>query len=995
MDVFLLGAGRPARGQKPSALKEFSYGTRILDWQIQAFKAGANTEDICYLGGYHVEEIIKQYPQLNVSVIPDWEKGSSLETFLGAPFKNRDALVSYADTVFREQVISDMLKIDADIVYGVDHLWADRYEGRSADDIAAAEILELFEYGKVDKVEFTGLVFFKCNVLTEIAELSASGIGDSLLDLVSHLETKGFRTKSFDVSNRWAELNSPMDVAHFVMGTKAETLARLEPLVQFSHIGKQVSFDLASWRENKQQLLKSIRERFRGAPLVVRSSSKMEDGWKTSNAGGFKSLLNIDSSKKTIVGDAIDVVFASYGDDCGDGDQVLLQEHIKDVRAAGVVFTCGLETGAPYYRFNFDDKTSSTESVTAGTHTDLRTVILSRFATEYLDEVAPELIPVLRAIQELEHLLKYDKIDVEFAIDSDGIVHIFQLRPIAVDHSDFEIEPGVIRNSLEESARYFCKQQRSSPLLFGSRTILANMPDWNPAEIIGTRPKPLASSLYRYLITNEVWAIQRAEFGYRDVRPAPLILSLFGQPYVDSRASINSFIPATLPEPSAERLAESYLNLLAENPELHDKIEFDIVFTVWTPDFDNIAKKRLGRWGVNEQDIQLLGTALKKITREALSRLEEDKRPIFSLESRRYATISADLPKETKIHLLIEDCKRYGTLAFSHAARAGFIASTLLKSFVATGIMKDERRHAFLRSIDTVMGEFELDKQSHVEGKITKKDLVSKYGHLRPGTYEIMAQAYWEDPEKFFKLDTQSNRTLNSRTGFSFDESELGGMKEVLSEMGSDLSADQLVEYLRDAIIAREQVKFEFTRNISLALDLCSELAESIGLTRDEMSFLEWHDLERFRVCSVDLNVLNSTIKRRKSNHAITHLIELPPVIQRKEDIYCFERHAFTPNFVTLGKSQGEVTELAIGESKQLEGKIVLIPQADPGFDWLFGHNIVGLITKYGGANSHMAIRASEIGLPAAIGVGDKLYEQIASMSLVELDCANQTIREI
>ena len=31
-------------------------------------------------------------------------------------------------------------------------------------------------------------------------------------------------------------------------------------------------------------------------------------------------------------------------------------------------------------------------------------------------------------------------------------------------------------------------------------------------------------------------------------------------------------------------------------------------------------------------------------------------------------------------------------------------------------------------------------------------------------------------------------------------------------------------------------------------------------------------------------------------------------------------------------------------------GKIVLIPQADPGYDWLFGHKIAGLITKYGAA---------------------------------------------
>ena len=69
------------------------------------------------------------------------------------------------------------------------------------------------------------------------------------------------------------------------------------------------------------------------------------------------------------------------------------------------------------------------------------------------------------------------------------------------------------------------------------------MPDWNPAEIIGTKPYSLSFDLYRYLITDEVWATQRAEYGYRDVRPHPLLVSFSGHPYVDVRASFNSFIP--------------------------------------------------------------------------------------------------------------------------------------------------------------------------------------------------------------------------------------------------------------------------------------------------------------------------------------------------------------------------------------------------------------------------------------------------------------------
>ena len=72
---------------------------------------------------------------------------------------------------------------------------------------------------------------------------------------------------------------------------------------------------------------------------------------------------------------------------------------------------------------------------------------------------------------------------------------------------------------------------------------------------------------------------------------------------------------------------------------------------------------------------------------------------------------------------------------------------------------------------------------------------------------------------------------------------------------------------------------------------------------------------------------------------------------------------------------------------------IVLIPQADPGFDWLFSHGISGLVTMYGGANSHMAIRSAEFGLPAAIGIGEQRYRQISSGRVLELDPRNQTLR--
>ena len=52
------------------------------------------------------------------------------------------------------------------------------------------------------------------------------------------------------------------------------------------------------------------------------------------------------------------------------------------------------------------------------------------------------------------------------------------------------------------------------------------MPDWNPAEIIGCKPKPLSLSLYRELITNSIWAYQRNNYGYKNLRSFPLLIEI-------------------------------------------------------------------------------------------------------------------------------------------------------------------------------------------------------------------------------------------------------------------------------------------------------------------------------------------------------------------------------------------------------------------------------------------------------------------------------------
>lgn len=421
-DVFFLGAGKPAAGNKPAALKEIGLNTRALDWQLHCLTSLSQPK-IHFLGGYHVEDIIASYPHLHYTVIPDWQTHSVIHTLLAAPLHATTTFVLYADTVFRPQILEQVQATTADVVIVYDANWRDRYENRDKNDIAHAEVLRLDQNKIVNNthdpqwVEFTGLIKFSPKVTEYLTSLDEHQIGRSLLDLILHLDKQDFNIATIDAHGAWAEFNSPADIAHFILGTKAETLSRLAPLVKHSVIGKQVCFTVNEWTTSPEVIMQNIMEVFPNTALVVRSSAKSEDSWQQSHAGGHTSLLNIDSTSRIAMTDAINQVALSYKQNTDSYDQILIQELLAHVSCAGVVFTRSLETGAPYYRINLDDLSCSTESVTAGSSNNLRTVLVNRSSLNQAGKIDQKLNNILTAINELETLLGYDRLDVEFAID--------------------------------------------------------------------------------------------------------------------------------------------------------------------------------------------------------------------------------------------------------------------------------------------------------------------------------------------------------------------------------------------------------------------------------------------------------------------------------------------------------------------------------------------------------------------------------------------------
>ena len=127
--------------------------------------------------------------------------------------------------------------------------------------------------------------------------------------------------------------------------------------------------------------------------------------------------------------------------------------------------------------------------------------------------------------------------------------------------------------------------------------------------------------------------------------------------------------------------------------------------------------------------------------------------------------------------------------------------------------------------------------------------------------------------------------------------------------------------------------------------------------------------------------------------HELCKYIQFPYLICEPDDIFAFHMNGVEPNFITTGRVVAEIAKMYPTIHKSdIEGKIVFIENADPGFDWIFSHGIKGLITTYGGANSHMAIRAAELGIPAVIGCGPTLFEKWSATKKLEIDCLNKKV---
>ena len=92
-----------------------------------------------------------------------------------------------------------------------------------------------------------------------------------------------------------------------------------------------------------------------------------------------------------------------------------------------------------------------------------------------------------------------------------------------------------------------------------------------------------------------------------------------------------------------------------------------------------------------------------------------------------------------------------------------------------------------------------------------------KYGHLRPGTYDIRSQRY-DKIEDYFKKGKVSSNKRQSRK-FKFSQEVKQNIQKLLKKEKLDINVEKFFEYIAKATKAREYAKFVFSKNVSEALE--------------------------------------------------------------------------------------------------------------------------------------------------------------------------------
>lgn len=748
-------------------------------------------------------------------------------------------------------------------------------------------------------------------------------------------------------------------------------------------IPKYLYFSVNFYKKNKKKIIKKIQNNFKDTHIILRSSSINEDQVNLSNAGKYDSLIINRHLFYDNLLHKLDVFSKQFDNP---NDKIIIQTLISNVDYAGVIFTKDANYNSPYYVINYD-KSGKTNLITSGKEASLHNNLIIYKNFNFRNHKFEKL---LKYCKKIEQKILIDRLDIEFAIKQNK-VYFFQIRPLPLQKnifSNFKYSEKDFDNFLINIEKKFLKLSNKNSLIPGHNSIFSNMADWNPAEMIGDKPNLLALSIYKELITDSIWSKQRSDYGYKDVSPNPLMFSFAGSPYIDLRTDINSFLPHQLNDKDANEIVNKYINIIKKDPSMHDKIEFEIIETCYS----FLSKKRLNKLfpiNLTNKYLKYLKKLTINILKNDLLEIEEKKIKLLDKEIKKIKDKKIEGLK--KVFLLNDLTKKYGTLPFAGLARCAFIAQRLLNDLKELKLISELEYELFFSSLKTTTTIFNTDLAKLEKNLFYKGKFLEKYGHLRPSTYDINSLNYREGFKLYFK-SIKNKKNLTSKKLQFENKHKL----ELLFKKHFNISFNNFIEFSSKAINLREHTKFIFSKGINEIFESLIILSKELKISRNDLSYLDIKKILNFytnlEVTKLKNNLKND-IKKNKFEYEMMNLIKLPDIILNRKNIYTYHENLVRPNYVTLNRVIGQVFDKDFKNLNLLNDKIIKIKNADPGFDFIFNYNIKALITQFGGANSHMAIRCLELGIPGLIGIGRKNFEKIKDNDTILIDCKKKEFK--
>ena len=723
------------------------------------------------------------------------------------------------------------------------------------------------------------------------------------------------------------------------------------------------------WLAQSRECLTQIQQQFAGTQLAVRSSKHNEAAGLPGQAGRYRSCGPVDAANRVALRRAIESVFESYGD-LHSADEVMVQVWVADSTATiGVTSadaTAYSRTAALSYYVG-----QSTNAITAGW-----TNVQRFWLTD--NTPPPKRWPsaVRRAfalLAALESALNRTALELEIAVDQRGRLRLLQVTPSTriSSHAPVRVSARLQEKSWARAAREFDNRAQPRDGELGRQPLFGLMPDWNTAELLGEHPRPLAASLFDALIGNCAWRQARINLGYRRSAVHPLLGFIAGRPYVDVRASLNSLIPDGITDATARRVIAESINTLAQQPELHDRVETDLFPTC--VGFANVGRLQLSNAGLSKVGQQAWHAALLALE-PSWQTFSTRATAYDGVENFVFGVVNEPRNDDAALAKLSSALGLIGSalaLPFAMHARLAFVARFQLASLVSAGALSQKR-------LDTILGCVTV--VNSVDGLIARDA-----GVLRPSTFDIRVQPVGH-------LSGSAKNATRATSRETLTTKEQRAVAALLKPLKLNVDANAWLDMSLRRIELRETYKYRLSIALSRWLSALTDWGKCRKLSVDELSFLRIKNLTHNRAP----DELRRHITRNQNRYDDEASIKMPLLIANRADIRANTEPALQPTFVGRGRVSGPIAVIDrhTGAQQIAPDSVVLIRAADPGFDWIFARPFAALVTCYGGPHSHMAVRCAELNVPCVLGCGETVYNALstAAGATIDFDLAHMTV---